>query len=262
MVEIAISDGEEDVMGEEQTKILELLASGEINVEEASKLLEALGERPVEKHATVRFESPGHVEGLEGGEILTAISKAIAADTLGKLHFGRRVRRPARAVRGRSIDQIMSFASLGVSPGYAREMKALLSDVTGDDLVALSSVGVKPDYVEELKDEFGDDISVHDIIGLASMHVKPDYAADIKGAFDTVEIALHDIIALASLNVKPDYVEEIRDALGDDVNVHDIIGLSSLGVSAKYIEELIEAGVEDLSVDDVIQSTREDKPKE
>lgn len=285
-------------MGEEQTKILEMLSSGEITVDEAAKLLDALGERPEQKHANVRVEAaPGHFElpdvpdlpDLPGREILGAISQAISADTFGKLRRAQRVRRPVRVPRARTVDQIMSFASMGVSPEYARAIKAVLPDVTGDDLVTLSSMKVSTDYLEDLKEAFGGDISVDDVVGLSSMKVKPDYVEELKEAFgrdvdlgeimslasmkvrpDYIEeikeafggeVDLDDVVSLASMHVKPDYIEEIRDALGD-VSVHDIIGLSSLGVSAKYIEDLVEAGVEGLSVEDVIRSTREEKTSE
>ena len=248
---------------DERKKVLELVASGHLTVEEGDRLIEALDARPAEKTPHERFEPAGRFEtphDFAGHEIVGAISKAIAADTFGKLRNVRRVvkHRPGRVSRARTIDQIMSFASHGVDADYAREMKAVFDDISVDDLVSLSSMGVRPDYVEELKEAFGDDIAVHDIISLSSMGVKPDYVEEIKEAFG--EIAPEDIISLSSMGVKAGYVATIRESLGDEVTVHDIIGLSSLGVSAKYIEDLVEAGVEGLSVDDVIRSTRDESP--
>jgi len=227
---------------EEHRQILEMVAEGKITVEEGTRLLDALRASP--------SEEPDHVEvhHVPGGEILSAISHAIAGDTARRVRRTRRVRtRP-----GRSVDRIVSFASHGISPDYVRDMQTVLDDISGEELVTLSSSGVSPDYVEELKEAFGGDVDVHEIVSLAAMGIAADYVEEIREALGD-EVGVGEIISLSSMGVSAAYVEEIKEALGDDVSVGDIISLSSMGVSAKYIEDLHEAGLASPTVKDVMR---------
>lgn len=46
---------------------------------------------------------------------------------------------------------LMGFAALGVTPGYARQMRGVFSGLAASDLSGMKALGVTPDYVAEMR---------------------------------------------------------------------------------------------------------------
>jgi hypothetical protein len=203
---------------DERRRVLEMVAEGKISVDQGATLLDALGE-----------DGPpaGEKAGNDlGSELLGAITRAIDADTT-RLIRGKKIKHKPP---GRSVDQILSFASQGVSPEYVRAIRDLFDEVSADDIVSLSSMGVRADYVREIRNLFDD-------------------------------IDADDFIAMSSMGVNAAYVRDMQDLL-DDVSPGDIVGLFSMGVTAEYIRDLQDVGIDASTVEDVLKRRATHTPAE
>jgi hypothetical protein len=194
---------------DERKKILELVASGQLTIDEGDRILDALdaADRPQPEPAT---------ESIPGQRLYEAITRTIE-NSLG----GGRAFRSGRRARG-NVDQIVTFASHGVSPEYVREMLDL----------------------------FDEDVSIDELTSLSNHDVSVRFAREMCDLFD--ELRPSGVIQLSSHAISPSFVEEMKE-LFDDIDVREIVRLSSHGVSPDYVRDLIDSGLEDLDVAKVIR---------
>ena len=121
-------------MNEERTMVLEMLAAGKITIEQATQLIEVLGEpsisaaeqwagqRQHEERSTPRLEPLEHVEPLEH-----------------------------RRLRNFTFDQMIELSEHEVDPGYLRSLRDTgLTDLTVDEIIELSEHEVEPSFIKAL----------------------------------------------------------------------------------------------------------------
>jgi hypothetical protein len=168
----------------QQQRILELVKSGSITVEQGMELLKTLegtaaprvihSERPVES-APPRPPKPPHPPKPPRPAWRDASSAA-------------RVGRPLASGGGQlNFDQIVQLGMYGIKPEYVQEMRdAGLEDLDFDTVVQLGMYGVKPKYVLEIRQiasEMGaEPPSTQKIIELGMYNVRPEY---VRGMMQT-----------------------------------------------------------------------------
>ena len=124
---------------------------------------------------------------------------------------------------GVKAHDLMSFAALGVTPDYAREMRTAYSSVTASDLSSMKALGVKPADVARFK-----------AIGL--------------------EVSPRDAAGLKALGVTPDYVETLRAAGARIRTAGDAQSFRALGISPAAVKRAVERGHPNPSASDVMEA--------
>ncbi|NNM75496.1 hypothetical protein HJG53_01050 [Sphingomonas sp. ID1715] len=117
---------------------------------------------------------------------------------------------------------LMSFAALGVTPDYAREMRAAFSSLRGNDLSSMKAMGVS-----------GADIARIKALGL---EVTPQGAAGMK-----------------ALGVTPAYVQEMRAAGARIRTANDAQSFRALGITPAAVRRAVERGRANPSASDVME---------
>lgn len=117
---------------------------------------------------------------------------------------------------------LMSFAALGVTADYAREMRTAFTNVTGSDLSSMKALGVN-----------GADIARMKAIGL---EITPQGAAGMK-----------------ALGVTPEYVADMRAAGARIRTAGDAQSFRALGISAAAVRQAVERGRPNPSASDVME---------
>ena len=170
-------------MNEERTQVLQLLANGKINVEEAQALLKALATGEKETAEPARFA--------------------------GRPRWAPRRARPPRPPRmGRRgqadvIDQVLHLRIHGVDGHFIAEMKEMgFSNLTADELTALKIHEVTPRYIEEIRAAGFEDITVDQLLSLATHGVDADFIEEMRDATgrdltieQLVKLRIHDVTA-------------------------------------------------------------------
>jgi hypothetical protein len=108
--------------------------------------------------------------------------------------------RPLVAGRLKAHD-LMAFAALGVTPDYAREMKAVYASVDAGELSSMKALGVKPTDIGRFK-AIGLDVSPRDAGGLKALGVTPDYVAELRAAGARIRTA-GDAQSFRALGISP-----------------------------------------------------------
>lgn len=184
-------------MPEDQRRILEMLASKQISVEEADRLLEVITPVP-----------------LRGG-----LPTAERAQARSHQHEHSHRSRPHG---GATTD----------GGAYLREMRAVgLRDLAPHDLIGLKSTGVTAAFVREMRAHGLTTLEPHDLIALKSTGVDGAYIQGLRDA-GLEGLDAQDLIAFRSQDIDGGYVRRMRAAGFADLAPGDLIGLKSQGIDA------------------------------
>jgi hypothetical protein len=161
-------------MHAERTRVLELVKSGVLSIEQADELIDALQaanqpEARVPSHEDFRMPQPP------------------------------RPPRPPRAARASgggklSFEQMIELENHGINANFIRELAdAGLSDLTFPEVIALGTHGIRPEYVKALKrlaEELEiEELSVDQIVALGNHGVRPKNVREMlmSGLFDLTQ---------------------------------------------------------------------------
>ena len=222
-------------MGAERAKILQMVAEGELTVEEADQLLDAIAEHrgaparapqaPVPPRPPVPPVPPVPPLPPQPGEVWTGVEIRRGALDAARAALDARVAlggRRARVIRRRTgerarsnptFDQLIQLSIHGVDPGFVKQVReAGLEDLTFDEVIQLGIHGISPDYIKELTESFDD---------LDFDHL--------------VQLAIH--------GVDPGFVKEVRGAGFGDLSVEQVVQMAIHGVSVETVKGWKEAGI-------------------
>ncbi len=242
-------------------KILEEVASGEIDVENAVKQIrheqnrnysnkitaEQLEEMKVRLETYVNPEFFTELDEFE--EITYSELKALVANHLSEEYL------KAVAELGLEIDREMGakFAIHDVNLEYISGLMAL--EIEGYDaqtVVKARIHGVEPEAIAVFRDA-GVDGTLRQYIKMEIHGVTTDFASQLRelgyeklGANDLVKLRIHD--------VTPEYITEVRST-GLNPSLNELRKMSIHGVTAEYIAELRDQGLEDLDARELIKSS-------
>jgi hypothetical protein len=178
-------------MHAERTRVLELVKSGVLSIEQADELIDALQ---------------------------TANQPEVRPSNQAEFRMPQPPRppRPPRAPRavggGKfSFEQMIELENHGINANFIRELaNAGLEHLTWDEVIALGAHGIRPEYVKELKrlaEELEiDELSVDQIVALGNHGVKP------KNVREMLESGLFDLTQTRT-GVTRDRIRQKRDAL-------------------------------------------------
>jgi beta-lactamase regulating signal transducer with metallopeptidase domain len=158
---------------------------------------------------------------------------------------------PKAAVNHVAVEVAPASPKLVASEDYIAEMRAIFgTQLSVDDLVALKSVGVTPDYVRQVRAVFPN-ATVHDIIGARADGLTGQRIASYRAAFGNV--SLNDMIALASMDVDAAYRQQLEAAGLKNLTARRLIELKSVGVTPDYIRQANAFGFGTLSANQLVE---------
>jgi hypothetical protein len=144
-------------MQTERAKVLEMLASGAITVDQATQLLDAIG---------------WGTAGAPGGA--APLPQRVA-------HVGGR--HASGPVAGFTTEELAELYSHGVTAAYLRGLRdAGLTDLSVDEVTELANHGVSADYVREMREAGYGLASAEELAELHGHGVTPDYLREMRGA--------------------------------------------------------------------------------
>jgi hypothetical protein len=96
---------------------------------------------------------------------------------------------------------LMSFAALGVTAEYAREMRTAFASLKAGDLSSMKALGVKPADIARYK-AMGLDVTPQGAAGMKALGVTPDYVAEMRAAGARIQSA-SDAQSFRALGISP-----------------------------------------------------------
>ncbi len=136
-------------MSQERIKVLEMLAAGTIDVEQANRLFESLGEGNSRQHVQAAADSHGEQRGQVAKE-----------RKFGEFTF----------------DQIIQMGTVGVTPDYiARVRQAGLSDLSFEQIIHMGTVGIEPEFIVRVREAGLTDLSFDEIVRMGTVGVEPEF---------------------------------------------------------------------------------------
>jgi hypothetical protein len=111
----------------------------------------------------------------------------------------------------RAIELAIQLKALGISPEYIqliRSSSPALRDADTDDVIAMRSVGVTPGYIRDLAREGYGNLDADDLEQARAVGVTPEYVRGIVAS--GVRPALDELIQLRAMNISPDELARVR----------------------------------------------------
>ena len=169
---------------EERAKVLDMLAAGKLNVDQATQLLEALG-----SGQPTRQPEPAP----------QAVSKPVLAGEDG----------PRRGRPRMRLDDLAGMRSVGVTAEYIRTMREIGVTIDNpDEYIGMVACGVTPEYVMALRDAGISNLDAGELTGMAAMGITAEQIAELRNAgLDDLDAG--ELIGMISSGVTPEYIAEM-----------------------------------------------------
>jgi hypothetical protein len=119
---------------------------------------------------------------------------------------------------------LMSFAALGVTPDYAREMRTAFATLKPSDLSSLKALGVRPADIARFK-AIGLDVSPQGAAGMKALGVTPDYVASMRAAGARIRTA-GDAQSFRALGISPAAVKRTVDRGRANPSASDVMEMN------------------------------------
>ncbi|HEV2567617.1 hypothetical protein [Sphingomonas sp.] len=119
---------------------------------------------------------------------------------------------------------LMSFAALGVTADYAREMRGAFAGLKASDLSSMKALGVKGADVARFK-AAGLDVTPQGAAGMKALGVTPDYVADMRAAGAAIRTA-GDAQSFRALGISPAAVRRTVERGRPNPSASDVMEMS------------------------------------
>lgn len=119
---------------------------------------------------------------------------------------------------------LMSFAALGVTADYAREMRTAFDSLKASDLSSMKALGVNPADIARFK-AIGLDVSPQGAAGMKALGVTPDYVAELRAAGARIQSA-GDAQSFRALGISPAAVKRTVARGRTNPSASDVMELS------------------------------------
>lgn len=171
-------------MGDERMKVLSMLASGTLTVEQANQLLSALG----------------------------ANDDAVRSDDVPVPSVPERRERASEQRFGEyTFEQVLQMGTLGVEPAYFKKVRAAgLTDLTFEQILHMGTLGVEPEFVVHARAAGMPDLTFEQVVNLGMMGIEPEFITRVREAGLT-DLTFEQIVQMGTLGVEPELFIQLRD---------------------------------------------------
>jgi beta-lactamase regulating signal transducer with metallopeptidase domain len=151
-----------------------------------------------------------------------------------------------------SVGQLMAFRIHGVTPEFINGLRSLgLAGLSAARLTAFRIHGVTPEFISDFKRAGYADLSADLLLGFRVHGVTPALVQQMKDlGFD--RISGDQLAALRIHGVTPDFVRAMRASVRGNISIDDLTGLRIHGVTPEFIKGLEALGYSNLSADQLM----------
>lgn len=144
----------------------------------------------------------------------------------------------AEGFRGK-LDTFVEMRMFGVTPEYAREMRALLGKLTNEELVEGSMHGVTPDYVRRTR-AYGWKLDFEKLVETRIHGATPEFADELKkvGYSGLTE---EQLVEMRIFGVTPQFIRELADAGYRNVPIEKMIQMRIFKIEPDMVKKLNDA---------------------
>jgi beta-lactamase regulating signal transducer with metallopeptidase domain/predicted metallopeptidase len=162
--------------------------------------------------------------------------------------YARQIRAAGFAVPARKL---IAMRTMDVTPEYAKQMKTVFPEITANELIACRTQGVDSQTVGQLNGMGFGKLNVHEVIAARVQGVTADYVRELKSAGFT-DLTMNQVIGAKVQGVAPEYVRQLKSEGFTNLTVNEVIGARVQGVTPEYVRELKSQGFTNLSMNQVI----------
>jgi beta-lactamase regulating signal transducer with metallopeptidase domain len=241
------------------TRVAEVANSGAAPPQDASSLASSESATPqrglrAESHATPSASAePGgsYISALAAqGYANLSVDELIAFKTMGV--SPEYIRELHRDGLHPSVNQVIAMRTMSVTPDYVNELKqAGYSNISTDQLIACRTQGVSPDAVRKLNSLGFGKLTIQQLISARTFGLGADFASAMRDAFPT--LTFNEIIAARTQGLTPEYVGFLRSAGMPNITFNQALSAHVMGVTPAFVREVHQHGFNDLSVDNLIE---------
>ncbi|HEY3993304.1 MAG TPA: hypothetical protein VGM01_10540 [Ktedonobacteraceae bacterium] len=206
IIETILLERRRHMTNQERIKILEMVASGKITVEQADQLIETLNAKSLadaEKQTDQGQRTNEYSQEMLG--------KIRGARKTGEADYIRALREAG--LTDLTVEQIVSLKSYKVSPEYIRALRETeLTDLTVKQIISLNMYKISPAYIRALKETGLTDLTAEQVISLNMYKVGAEYIRALRGTGLT-DLTVEQIISLKIYKVDPSFSDFERERM-------------------------------------------------
>jgi hypothetical protein len=149
------------------------------------------------------------------------------------------------------LSDYVGYKAVGVQPEMVREVKPLIAGtLKPHDLMSFAALGVTPDYAREMRTAFAE-LKASDLSSMKALGVKGADIAQMKAA--GLEVTPQGAAGMKALGVTPTYVTEMRAAGARIRTAGDAQSFRALGISPAAVRRAVERGRPNPNASDVME---------
>jgi hypothetical protein len=180
-------------MSEERLKVLEMLASGRITVEQAQQLFEVMGIE--EHHRDDPADDPSDESSTENESASPKEGEARPEPRFGAFTFSEALamgmhgvtpddiaRIRAAGLHDLSFDQMVHMSMMSVDPEFVASARRKAPELTFEQIVQLGMMGIEPTFVQQVREAGLDDLSFDEILQMGVQGVDPAFLMELRAA--------------------------------------------------------------------------------
>ena len=150
------------------------------------------------------------------------------------------------------LSDYVGMRAVKVTPEMVHEVRPLIAGgLKAHELMSFAALGVTPDYVREMRTAFST-LKASDLSSMKAMNVRPADIARFKAI--GLQVSPQDAAGLKALGVTPDYVETLRAAGARIRSAGDAQSFRALGISPAAVKRAVARGRSNPSASDVMEA--------
>jgi hypothetical protein len=149
------------------------------------------------------------------------------------------------------LSDYVGYKAVNVQPEMVREVKSLVAGtLKPHDLMSFAALGVTPDYAREMRTAFAE-LKASALSSMKALGVRGTDIAQMKAA--GLEVTPQGAAGMKALGVTPAYVAEMRAAGARIRTAGDAQSFRALGISPAAVRRAVERGRPNPSASDVME---------
>jgi bla regulator protein blaR1 len=151
-----------------------------------------------------------------------------------------------------SVDQLIAFKTMGVTPEYVRGLQAEGLHASANQIVAMRTMGVTPEYVRELRGAGYPDLTINQLIACRTQGVNPETVRELN-SLGFGKLPVQKLISAQTLGLDTDFVRALKEAF-PNLSFNQAIAARTQGLTPDYVRDLRGAGFPNLTFNEALSA--------